>query len=427
MPVFKKIVVGLLFLYLAACSAESDRLPVLPAADGLSTAGNLSWWSRAAMDTLCRFTVWRGASSGFIAMFSHNGVPIHSMVCGYQDIASERPMTVDTQMRIASMTKPITAVAAMSLVEEGLLGLNDRVGTYLPAFNSSLLATDNLRDASGEFPTRPASNPMLVRHLLMFASGVGPGREKDSALVDYWNDNGIYRQPSGDLGSRVTALASLPLLEEPGTSWRYGFSADVLGAVLEKATGQPLAEIFQERIFTPLGMDNTRFLPPPDQRSRMATVYITNESGDLVPSPLSSDNNGWAPGGSGLVSTLSDYMRFALMLWNEGEYRGVRVLEQETLENMLRLHVTEGVLLREGIEGLGWGLGLSIVADADASVMPDNAGDIWWSGFYGTTFFVSPDTGLTGVIMSQLEPNEHAPRPVEVFLIQGLAHAGLGQ
>jgi len=422
---FKKIVVGLLFLCLAACNAESDRLPVAPAVDGLSTEGELSWWSRAAMDALCRFTVWRGASSGYIAMFSHNGVPIHSMVCGYQDIASERRMTLDTQMRIASMTKPITAVAAMSLVEEGRLGLDDPVGSYLPAFNNSLLATDHERDASGKFPTRPVSNPMLVRHLLMFASGVGPGREQGSALVDYWDANGIYQQSGGDLVARVTALGRLPLLEEPGTSWRYGFSADVLGAVLEKATGQPLADIFEERIFIPLGMDNTRFLPPPDQRSDMATVYIANESGELAPSPLRFDNNNWAPGGSGLVSTLSDYMRFALMLWNGGEYQGARVLQQETVDNMFQLHVAEGVLLREGIEGLGWGLGLSVVADAEASVMPDNDGDAWWSGFYGTTFLVSPDTGLTGVIMSQLEPNEHAPRPVEVFLIQGLAHAGL--
>ena len=100
-------------------------------------------------------------------MVSHDGVHIHSLVCGYQDIASERPMTLDTQMRIASMTKPITAVAAMSLIEEGRLGLDDRVGNYLPAFERSVLATDNERDASGEFPTRPASNPMLVRHLLM--------------------------------------------------------------------------------------------------------------------------------------------------------------------------------------------------------------------------------------------------------------------
>lgn len=377
------------------------------------------------MDALCRFTVWRGASSGFIAMFSHNGVPIHSMACGYQDIASERPMTLDTQMRIASMTKPITAVAAMSLVEEGRLGLDDRVADYLPAFADSLLATDNERDASVEFPTRPAGNPMLVRHLLMFASGVGPGREKGSPLVDHWNENGIYRQPGGDLSSRVNALGTLPLLEEPGTSWRYGYSADVLGAVLEKATGQPLADIMQERIFAPLGMENTRFLPSPDQRAGMATVYITTENGDLEPSSLRFDNNDWAPGGSGLVSTVSDYMRFALMLWNGGEYRGARVLEQATLENMIKLHVPNGVLLREGIDGLGWGLGMSVVADADASVMPDNNGDFWWSGYYGTTFFVSPDTGLTGVIMSQLEPNEHAPRPIEVFLIQGLAHAGL--
>ena len=190
---------------------------------------------------------------------------------------------------------------------------------------------------------------MLVRHLLMFASGVGPGREEDSALVDHWDTNGIYQQSGGNLTSRVTALSRLPLLEEPGTSWRYGFSADILGAVLERATGQSLPDILQERIFTPLGMDNTGFLPPPDQRSRMATVYMTNESGELEPSPLRFDNDDWAPGGSGLVSTLSDYMRFALMLWNGGEYRGARVLKQETIDSMFKLHVKEGVLLREGI------------------------------------------------------------------------------
>ena len=115
------------------------------------------------------------------------------------------------------------------------------------------------------------------------------------------------------------------------------------------------------------------------------------------------------------------------MLWNGGDYRGTRILSQQAVDDMTRLHVPEGVLAREGLEGLGWGLGLAVVADANASIMPDNNGDFWWSGYYGTTFFISPETGLTGVVMSQLEPNEHAPRPVEVFLLQGLAHAGLQQ
>lgn len=423
----KKCLLAPLLLGLAACSADSDRLDVPPAADGMQTSAGLSWWSRAAMDALCRVSVWRGASSGYIAMFAHDGVPVHSLACGYKDIESGQPMTLDTHVRIASMTKPVTAVAAMTLVEEGRLGLDDEVAQYLPAFRAPQLATSSERGPDGEFPSRPAENPILVRHLLMFASGIGPGRESGSELVDYWNEKGIYRQPQGDLAARVAGLAGLPLLEEPGTTWRYGFSADVLARVMEVVTGQPLADILRERIFDPLGMTRTRFLPPPDQRQEMASVYAMNAEGELEVATLPFDNEGWTPGGGGLVSTISDYMRFALMLWNGGEYRGVRILRRDTVADMTRLHVPGGVLAREGIDGVGWGLGMAVVADAEASLVPDNDGDIWWSGYYGTTFFVSPATGLTGIVMSQLEPNEHAPRPVEVFLLQGLAHAGLGE
>jgi CubicO group peptidase (beta-lactamase class C family) len=414
-----------MLLGLAACSGDSGRLDVPPAADGLATSGELSWWSRAAMDALCRFSVWRGASSGYIAMFAHDGVPIHSLACGYKDIESGQPMTLDTHVRIASMTKPVTAVAAMTLVEEGRLGLDDEVADYLPAFAAPRLATSSRRDAKGEFPFRPAQNPILVRHLLMFASGIGPGREPGSELVEYWNEEGIYRQADGDLGARVAGIADLPLLEEPGTTWRYGFSADVLARVMEVATGQTLADLLQQRVFGPLGMADTRFLPPAGQRQAMASVYNMNAEGELEIAPLPFDNEGWTPGGGGLVSTVSDYMRFALMLWNGGEYQGVRILRRETVADMTRLHVPGGVLAREGIDGIGWGLGMAVVADAEASLVPDNDGDIWWSGYYGTTFFVSPGTGLTGVVMTQLEPNDYAPRPVEVFLLQGLAHAGL--
>ena len=419
------IIALILVTGLAGCSGDSDRLDVPPAAEQLPPPAALSWWSRAAMDTLCRNAVWRGADSGYIAMFAHRGTPIHSLACGWKDIDTQQPMTLDTHVRIASMTKPITAVVAMTLVEEGRLGLDDPVAKYLPEFSNLSVATANTPGADGSYPTRPAQKPLLVKHLLMFYSGIGPGREEGSQLVEYWNEQGIYRQSSGGLRERVAKLAALPLLEEPGTAWRYGFSADVLGAVIEVVTGQSIAEAMHERVFAPLGMDNTRFLPPPDQRQAMATVYTMDAAGELRVAPLPFDNEGWTPGGGGLVSTLSDYMRFALMLWNGGEYHGQRILQAETVADMTRPHVPDGVLAAEGIEGLGWGLGMAVVADAEATITPDTEGDFWWSGYYGTTFFVSPQTDMVGVVLSQREPSEYAERPIEIFLLQGLAQAGL--
>jgi len=408
---------------ICGCSGKSKELDVPPARDGLAQPEGLAWWSRAAIDAYMRFSAWRGAHSGYIVLFARDGVPVYSNVAGWKDIASGEPMTMDTHVRIASMTKPITAVAAMILVEEGKLGLDDPVANYLLEFAELRVATSATPDADGAFSTVPANTVLTIRHLLMFSSGIGPGRDKDSPLVDYWDSEGIYEQPEGELGDRVIALAKLPLLEEPGTRWRYGFSLDVLGRIIEVVSGESLSDFMQARVLQPLGMKDTRYLPPSFNRDDLATVYTQDENGDLILAPLPYDTD-WTPGGGGLVSTAADYMRFALMLWNGGEYQGVRILKKETVDNMRRLHVPGGVLAAEDIEGLGWGLGMAVVADADASLTPDRTGDFWWSGYYGTTFFVSPETGLVGVIMSQNEPGEFSGLPIEIYVIQGIAFAG---
>ncbi len=410
-------------LALSGCSGKSQPFDVPPAADGLAQAGDLAWWSRAAIDAYMRFSAWRGAQSGYIALFAKEGVPVYANVAGWKDIASGEPMTMDTHIRIASMTKPITAVGAMLLVEEGRLGLDDKVADYLPEFAALRVATSHEPRADGSFPTVPLEKALKIRHLLMFSSGMGPGSGKGSALVDLWDREGIYEQPSGELADRVRALAQLPLLEEPGTSWRYGFSLDVLARVVEVVSGENISDYLNSRVLEPLGMRDTRYLPPEGERQALATVYTQDANGDLVLAPLPYDTD-WTPGGGGLVSTAADYMRFALMLWNGGEYQGVRILRRETVEQMTQLHVPGGVLAGEGIEGLGWGFGLAVVADEDASLTPDRNGDFWWSGYYGTTFFVSPSTGLVGVILSQNEPGEFSGLPVEVYVIQGIALAG---
>ncbi len=413
----------LTFLLLAGCSGDSRELDVLPASEGLPAPENLSWGSRSAIDAYIRFSSWRGERSGYIVMFARDGVPVYSNAAGWKDIEAGEPMTVDTQVRIASMTKPVTAVAAMILVEEGRLALDDRVAEYLPEFGDMRVATSWDPGPDGSFPTRPAEVQMTIRHLLMFASGVGPGMDQ-SPLVDYWNANGLRAPERGSLRERVAGLARLPLFEEPGDRWRYGWSADVLAAVVEEVSGQGIEDFMRERIFEPLQMDVTRYEPPEDERGAMATVYTQDADDNLVVAPPHYSTE-WDPGGGGLVSTAADYMRFALMLWNGGEYRGVRILREATVDEMRRIHVPGGVLASQDIEGLGWGLGMAVVADADASVVPDRTGDFWWSGYYGTTFFVSPQTGLVGVILTQNEPGEFSGLNFQVYVVQGMAYAGL--
>jgi CubicO group peptidase (beta-lactamase class C family) len=422
----RKSILGLLagLLFLTACSGESGPMKVQPVDDQRATPENLSWWSRALMDTYIRFSSWRGERSGYIVMFARDGVPVYSNAAGWKDIASAAPMTVGTHVRIASMTKPITAVTAMTLVEEGRLGLDDPVSDYLPEFGDLEVVESQTPNADGSYSTRPSSTPLKIRHLLMFASGIGPGMNKEAAMVQYWDDNGLYSLEAGGLRERVVALAKLPLFEEPGERWRYGFSADVLAAVVEVITGQKIAEAMSERVFNPLGMNDTRYEPLPEDREQMATVYSQDEAGDLVQMPDRYDTY-WNAGGGGLVSTADDYMRFALMLWNGGEYRGTRILQQATIDNMTRLHVPDGVLADVDIDGLGWGLGMAVVADEERTLTPDRTGDFWWSGYFGTTFVVSPSTGLVGVVYTQNEPGEFSGLPYQVYILQGVALAGL--
>jgi CubicO group peptidase (beta-lactamase class C family) len=208
--------------------------------------------------------------------------------------------------------------------------------------------------------------------------------------------------------------------------WRYGWSADVLARVVEVVAQEPFDVFLQKQIFDPLGMSSTSFLPEEHDRTDMATVYTKSEESDLIAVEApNSDALSWTPGGSGLVSTAGDYMRFALMLWNQGSYNGTRILSPETVALMTHPHVESGVLTEMGIEGLGWGLGLAVVVDSDATLPIDRDGDFWWSGYYGTTFFVSPETGLTGVILSQNQPGPFSDWPIAVHLSQAFAFWGI--
>ena len=387
-------------------------------------APSLTRPARIALDLFLNAGALLGLQSGYVAMFARDGELVHATTAGYADIASRAPMQFDTQFRIASMTKPITAVAAMILVEEGRLGLDDPVAQYIPAAADLRVATSQTALPDGTFPSVALDEPLTVRDLLKFASGIG-GIATTSDLDRLWFGNNLYIG-SGSLEQRVDRILTSPLYEQPGEVWRYGWSADVLARVVEVAAGEPFGDFVTGRIIDPLGMTSTEFLTAESPRDRLATMYTQDSAGRLVVvDQLGGDSLDWTPGGSGLVSTASDYMRFALMLWNGGTYQDTQILKPETVTLMTRPAVESGVLIDEGIEGLGWGLGMAVVVDGDATANFDRTGDYWWSGFYGTTFFVSPSTGLVGVVLSQNQPGPYSPTPYVVYLAQALAFFGL--
>ena len=277
-------------------------------------------------------------------------------------------------------------------------------------------------NAKGELVgTTPQTTPMRIRHLLSFSSGIAGADFEKTALIKRWRSEGIWAG-DGDLAKRVDRLASLPLLEQPGTKWRYGASLDVMARIIEKVTNQPLEVFLEQRIFTPLEMHSTRYPKDTPTNAPVATMYTQDVDGNLVPvtknEHFAAD---WTPGGSGLISTAPDYMRFALMLWNDGEYNGVRILDQATARAMRQPEVESGVLDVMGIEGLGFGFGVSVVVDEDATMMPSRNGDYWWNGSYGTNFWVSPSTGIVTVVLQQNKMPEEGGSPIVPFLIAGLA------
>lgn len=406
-------------LLLLACDGSTPPASELAA---LAPDGErLSWVRRFALDRLLDYRVWSGARAGFVALVARDGQLAWARTSGRADLASGAPMRLDTRFQLASMTKPVTAVAAMILVEEGRLGLDDPVARYLPRFGQ--LEVVDTRRPDGGWTTRPLETPLRVRHLLTFRSGIGGYAETDDPLDRLWRSPDIEAPGLGSLAERVDRIPDRPLYEPPGERWRYGWSADVLARVVEVAAGMPFDRFLAERIFEPLGMRATAFPDDVPTEAPVARLVTHDAEGELVHHDGFADwyGRGWTPGGGGLVSTAPDYLRFALMLWNGGRWDGVRILSRETVAEMTRLHVEEGVLADMGIEGLGWGLGLCVVADASRTPMRDHDGDFWWSGRFGTQFWVSPAAETVVVVMQQTERSETSDWPVTASLVQAIA------
>lgn len=395
--------------------------PPLPAIGGAPDPDGLSAWRRFALDRVLDYRVASGARAGFVALAAREGRVVYARTTGMADREAGRAMSLDTRFHLASMSKPITAVAAMILVEAGRLDLDDPVARYVPAFSRPRVVTRRTPD--GDFETAPLAGAIRVRHLLTFTSGIGGYAESDDPLDRLWRSPDIEAPGLGSLADRIEHVASRPLYEPPGQRWRYGWSADVLARVVEVAAGVPFDAFLRDRVFEPLGMHATGFpdAVPPD--APFARMYTHDANGDLVRESRFDAHygRGWTPGGGGMVGTGPDYLRFAMMLANGGALEGVRILREETVAEMTRLHVPAGVLADMGIDGLGWGLGVCVVADAEATPMPASPGDFWWSGRFGTQFWVSPEDATVVVVMQQTERGEHSDLPWAPSVVQVLA------
>ena len=404
----------------AACATNRAETsapygPVAPAEAGFSADG------LAALDAHFAQQVADGVRAGYVIGVARNGRLVHTFATGMADIDSGRAMDLDTRFRLASMTKPVTVAAVLSLVDAGTIDVDDSVSVYVPLMANMLVAESTTANAEGGFDAVPQDPPMTVRHLLTHTSGLGYALGAQSDLDQAYLANTLY-DGDGDLQASINQLTSLPLYSQPGEQWFYSWAIDVLGRVVEVASGIPFEDYLQEEIFDPLGMTATHFYSDPQDAALLATVYGHDADGGFVAAQnvtFGSGDETFPSGGGGLISTLPDYLRFAAMLANGGTLDGERILSPEAVAMMGSAQIPAsafprpstfgGTFLGWGTEGRSFGYGVQVTTDADETPQVDFDGDFGWSGAYSTDFFASPETGVAAVIMVQSQGGPNRP------------------
>src|SRR6478735_8767141 len=356
-----------------------------------------------------------GKLPGFLATIARDGQLVHVASGGLRDVDARLPVESDTLWRIYSMTKPVTSVAAMMLWEQGAFELKDPVSKYLPAFADARVWAGGSQNKP---MTVPAQEPMRIWHLLTHTSGLTYGFHYAEPLDGVYRAHGFeFGSPAGmDLAACCDVWGGLPLLFEPGSEFNYSVSTDVLGRLVEVLSGQTLDTFFEQRILGPLGMTDTAFHAR--DADRLAVLYqpglVRNDH--LGATALSEP--ALLSGGGGLVSTAVDYHRFTQMLLGAGELDGVRLLAPRTLRNMGRNHLPGGAELKAVArptisetqnDGMGFGLGFSVVLDSAATKGAASQGELAWGGLASTAFWVDPKERLTAQFFTQLVPSSTYP------------------
>ena len=380
----------LIAFLLLVCMAPASSQKTAPAEAGLSPEGieRIDAWLRTEIDEerlpMAEMLIWRNGALGY-----------HETV-GRSNLKTEAAVQEGQLYHLMSMTKPIVSVAFMMLYEEGHFQLQDPVAKYLPEFAELKVARGT--DEGLAVATDPAESQITIEQVLSHTTGYSHGLS--GSKLDNEFAAALYYRPQPDIAGRVSTLATLPLTAQPGTRWIYSTSPDILARLIEVFSGQTVAEFLQERLFDPLGMDDTGYNVPADQASRMVTNHQAGENGLSVAAMQFPTSGVAVYGGSfGLISTAADYLKFCRMLLNEGSLDGKRYLSPKTIELMTTNHVGE---MRGN--GEGFGLGFGIITDVAKNGVPGSEGQYFWNGAYSTFFFIDPKEDLIAILLSQRSP-----------------------
>ncbi|MBC9205494.1 beta-lactamase family protein [Roseomonas aerophila] len=387
---------------------------------------------------LARVDAWReawvksGRLAGAMTLVMRRGQVAHLGCSGHADLERGVPMTPESILRIYSMTKPLTSVAIMMLYEEGRFQLDDPITRFLPCFKDMRVFTSGSR---GSYETVPAEREITFRDLLTHTAGLTYGMMHANMVDAMYRDNGVDFQTSpGSLAEVVETAASLPLLAQPGREWNYSIATDVLGHLVAVISGQDFASFLRDRVIAPLGMIDTGFHVPAEKLARFAANYRKGEDGRLalIDDPRDSRFNApraIASGGGGLVSTVGDYTRFCRFLLNKGALDGARLLGRKTVELMMSNHL-RGDMAAMGqprfsestYEGVGFGLGFSVMLDPARAQIVGTPGECAWGGAASTAFWVDPQEDMAVILLTQLMPSSTYPlrRELRVLTYQAI-------
>jgi CubicO group peptidase (beta-lactamase class C family) len=400
MPSRRAAVVALALLGTIAAAPASAR-----AETPLAVAAGFSQQKLKRVGDYFRNEITTGKIPGALVLIQQHGRPVFFESFGLRDVATKAPMTEETIFRLYSMSKPVTSVAAMMLADDGRLALDDPLAKYIPAFADVKVAVET-RGGDGKpvLTTEPLKRPITIEDLLRHTSGITYGFYGDSAVRKLYVDSNLF---AGDIDNAQFAerLAKLPLAEQPGTVWDYGHSSDVLGRVVEVASGKSLFAFEKERLLDPLGMRDTAFhLADNGQRARVAeplpedrfTYPVAGLTDPILP-------RRWESGGAGMIGTIGDYARFAQMLLNGGTLDGRRYLKARTVARMASDHIgPDTKITRDQYDfpgrDSGFGLGFAVRVTAKS---PLRIGEFRWDGVGGTFFFIDPTDDMFAIVMMQ--------------------------
>ena len=387
----------------------------------MTTKAKAAGLSPARLETLDHYLQSRyidsGKIPGALTVIYRHGEVGHFSALGMADVERKKPLREDTIFRAYSMSKPITTVAFMTLVEQGLVALDDPVHRFIPEWKDLGVYQGGFMET---FRTKPPERPMLMVDLLRHTSGLTYGFQQSTNVDAAYRKLKIGERLQGDtLDTMIASLAQVPLEFSPGTAWNYSHSTDVLGYLVGKISGTPFDEFLRANIFKPVNMTDTDFHVRSGNESRFAANYAATPRGGMMLFDDPSKSAYLQPptlfsGGGGLVSTAPDYLRFCKMLLNGGTLDGAQILSPKTIELMTLNHLPDGkdlpalsrsLFSEVTFNGVGFGLGFAVTIDTAKTLLPGSVGDYSWGGAASTYFWIDPKEDLIVVFMTQLMPS----------------------